>query len=429
MIAEDIDLSRCDIKDSLMKDCRFVRCKINSASHAETAYVRSVFEECDFKDAALTNCEFREVLFVRCHLSNLLTKGCRLYDCAFVDCITETHVFESNVFLRCDFTRCELELRTIASNFGLKAQLMTDCRLRDGRLTEPHQFVEFATLDSNTFGNRDNPLASLSVRYFLDGNLLGGNREVDHVFDVKNWIQFARQPASLTQLVEQLTEFLINTYENDEVNVHKILLLHDITRQIVSDRGGEAATHRASISFGGIHLALSRFVEEYLATLQEVTRNSPQSIHLLADGPLSRSFFEEHLREFLVHCDVVVSDVRPHNSPVELILSEIGPNGRFYALALLLASFVRFELRAAPAAKVRIGHSRKKNKQRSKSSSVPAVPEFFEITCGLSSDEQRAYELRIKSILPTTSIVVDLRLAVSTRLIRNLREVIIRLLK
>ena len=430
VVANSIDLTRCDFKDTLVIDSVFSKCKINASSHASTVYARSTFEECDFSEGAQTNCEFREVTFVRCRLSNLLIKDSRLYDCLFLDCSSETHVFENDVFLRSRFVRSELEMRTITSNFGLKLALLEDCKIRNARLSEDHQFVEPSDIGKLSLAENQSPLVLLSVRYFLDGDLLGGGDDIDRAFDIRRWIELSRQPASFAKLLEQLAEFLVNSYDANELDVHKILVLHDVTRQIIASGGPEEGLgYRFNLVFGGIHLALSRLVEDYLTVLYEVLRNSPQHVHLVVQGPLDKAYYERHLNDFLNHTGMGVFAVRPHNSPVELELVELLPGGRFFALALVLASFVRVELHARQPAAMHPQIAKHGSGAAATAIATTEGREFFELTSGLSNEERHAYELRIKALVPNTSIVIDLKLAVSTELIWKLRDVVVKLLQ
>lgn len=429
VVADSIDLTRCDFKDTLVMDSVFSRCRIDASTHASTVYARSTFEECDFTEGAQTNCEFREVTFVRCRLSNLLIKDSRLYDCLFLDCSSETHVFENNVFLRTKFVRSELELRTITSNFGLKLKLLEDCKIRTARLSETYQLIEPGDIEKLCILENQSPLVLLSVRYFLEGDLLGGSEDIDQAFDIRRWIDLSRQPASFAKLLEQLAEFLVNSYDENELDVHKILILHDVTRQLISSGGPESPGYRFNLAFGGIHLALSRLVEEYLTVLYEVSKSSPRHVHLVVQGPLDKAYYEQRLSDFLDHSGVGVFAVRPHNSPVELELVELLPGGRFFALALILATFVRVELHAREPGAVHHQISKRGTGASTTAVATTEGREFFELTSGLSNDERRAYELRIKALVPSTSIVIDLKLAVSTKLISKLRDIVVKLLQ
>jgi uncharacterized protein YjbI with pentapeptide repeats len=430
VFANDIDLTRCDFKDVLIKDSHFRRCTIQAATHTTTVYLRTTFEECDFTNAAQTNCEFREVTFTRSQLSNLLTKSSRLYECNYIECATKTHVFEGNVFLRCHFSRTDLEVRTIVSNFGLKLILMDNCRIRNTRISEDFSYLEPEALQQLAQEQRDDPLTLLSILYFLNGTLIGGGDEVDSAFNIKSWARLARQPASFAQLIELLAEFMMNTFDDNEVDMHKILMLHDITRQIVVDDKDDSAGNRLRLTFGGIHLALSRLVEDYLFALSELCRRLPKNIRVLANGPPSKAYYETALGALLDHCGVGVAAARPHNSPTDLEFFELLPGGRFYLIAALLATFVRFELRAACHAettKPRIAPTKGRNSSEGKA--LIKDPEFFQLTSGMTTETRRTYELRVKSLIPTTSIIVDLKLSVSTQFIRKIRDVVIRILQ
>ncbi|HZG09107.1 MAG TPA: hypothetical protein VEZ70_09025 [Allosphingosinicella sp.] len=421
---DGIDLVGCDFKDCLVERSRFANCAINSATHTSTVYAAVRFENCNFHNAAITENEYHDVTFEGCDLDNVLIKGCRLYDASFVDCRTTTHVFEANLFVRASFRSTEIELRTVISNFGLKRGQLLDCAIRNGRRGEDATMVDPDGLGKLAAAQGDDPLATLTMQYFIDGDLLGANESVDRAFDLRRWAAIARQPTSFAQMLELFVEFLVEAFEQDEVDMHKLLLLHDVTRQIVYDRSHSAIGHRYAVTFGGIHLALSRFVEEYLILLDTALTARPGSLWVIAEGPLSPQFFQDALDDFLRHSAVRIGEVRPYNS-VLAELVELLPGGRLFALALILASFTRAELKAVHSSTFRVGQGAS---PAGGTEIVPAAAEpfeFFSLTTGLTDGERRAYEMRIKSLIPTTSIVVDLRLAVSTVLLSKVRKVII----
>jgi hypothetical protein len=325
--------------------------------------------------------------------------------------------------------RTEIELRTIISNFGIKSELVTEGRVRDGRINRPFGYLSNEEIPAAALRDRDDPLTILSIRYFIDGHLLGAEEGFSAAFDLRRWAQMARQPASFAQLIELFAEFLITAYDNSEVDMHKLLLLHDVTRQIVYDRSPDAVGYRYAVSFGGIHLALSRFVEEYLDTLYSTWDPASPNLWVVAEGPLSGDYFESQLTELLSHCGLQIGEVRPYNS-VLLQLIEVMDGGKFFALALILASFVKVELKATHSSNFRLRgtHGGPAKAGTSIVSAASGEPfEFFQIASGMAGDKKRAYELRVKSLVPTTSIVVDLKLVVSTGLVRKVRQVIVRI--
>lgn len=428
-VFRDVNLTGCDVKDTLVLNCEFSRCRINAATHTASIYRETEFSDCNFHNAAITDSEFHGVRFVGCDLDNVLVKNCRFYDSTFVECMTSTHVFENCIFVRTLLDRTEIELRTIVSNFGLKSGLMVQCRVRDGRANRPFAYVPTEDIPATALQDRGDPLAILSIRYFVDGHMLGAEDGFDEAFDLRRWAQMARQPASFAQLIELFAEFLVTAYENSEVDMHKLLLLHDVTRQIVYDRSTDAVSYRYAVSFGGIHLALSRFVEDYLDTLYSIWDADRPDLWVVAEGPLSSDYFEDRLAGFLSHCGLRVGEVRPYNS-VLLQLIEAVDGGKFFALALILASFVKLELKATHSSNFRLlGSSGEAT--AGGAGIVPAIGgepfEFFHIASGMTGDKKRAYELRVKSLVPTTSIVVDLKLVVSTGFVRKIRQIIVRM--
>jgi hypothetical protein len=269
----------------------------------------------------------------------------------------------------------------------------------------------------------------LSILYFLNGDLLSGGQEVDSAFDISNWLKLTHQPASFAQLIELMAEFLINAFEADEVDVHKILLLHDITRQMIASSSDDPIGNRIRLSFGGIHLALSRVVESYLSVLEQMLDALPDRVRVLANGPPSKEYYEATLEDLLEHCGVGISDARPHNSPTEVEFLELLPGGRVFLIALLLATFVRVELLGYSNAFRKRATQKTSKKAKHVGKELVKNEEFFELTAGMSAEKRRAYELRVKALMPMTSIILELKLSVSTQLIQKVRSIIVRILE
>jgi uncharacterized protein YjbI with pentapeptide repeats len=423
----DLDISGCDFKDTLVVDCEFSRCRINSATHTASIYKASTFNHCNFHNAAITDCEYYNVDFIDCDLDNVLIKNSRLYTSRFISCATSTHVFENCIFVKTEFERSEIELRMLVSNFGLKASFMIDNRVRDNRRSQLRAYIAEDEVVSTALKDRSDPLALLAMQYFSDGHLLGAADGLDAAFDLRAWARMARQPASFAQLIELFAEFLVTAYENNEVDMHKILLLHDVTGRIAYDRSSDAISHRYAVSFGGIYLALSRLVEDYLDVLDASWNSDRNDLWVVAEGPLSRAYHQERLAPFLEHCGVRLGEIRPYNS-VLLQLLEDTNGGRLFALAIILASFVRVELKAVRAPKRLLPVAPEKSEPAGTEVIVAQEPmEFFHFASGMTGGKRRTYELRVKSLVPTTSIVVDLKLAVPTGFVRKIRQCIARI--
>jgi hypothetical protein len=304
---------------------------------------------------------------------------------------------------------------------------MIDNRVRDDRRSQVHAYIPDADIASAARSDRDDPLALLAILYFVDGNLLGDADGFDAAFDLRAWARMARQPASFAQLIELFAEFLVTAYDNDEVDMHKLLLLHDVTRQITYDRSPDAVGHRYAVSFGGIHLALSRLVEEYLNVLYAMWDSARNDLWIIAKGPLSRDYHERQLAPFLTHCGLRIGKIQPHNSVLLQLLEELG-GGKFFALAIILASFVRTELKVTRTFKqIMVSTPENAGLSGTKIAVVQEPFEFFHITSGMTGSKQRAYELRVRALVPTTSIIVDLKLAVATGFVRKIRQCIIRI--
>jgi uncharacterized protein YjbI with pentapeptide repeats len=171
--AERVDFTRCDFKDNAIRSCRFVDSKFDSSSLAYNAVSQSIFEGCSFQDTDVQNCEFEQTVFLRCDLQHLLVKACTFNRCEFRECHTSNKVFEMCRLTDCVFSDTELQVQTIAENFGLTREQLHG-GLRDDRGDREHRKLTIGDLHGWLKSAPAHPLQKLSVDYFIKGNLPGG---------------------------------------------------------------------------------------------------------------------------------------------------------------------------------------------------------------------------------------------------------------
>lgn len=176
--ADSVDFTRCDFKDDVFRSCTFRNCSFTSTSMLYSAVFSSLYENCSFHDTVMQDSEFDQTIFLNCDLSHIVVKACNFSRCEFRGCKTSNKVFEMCRLTDCLFEDTELQIETLAENFGLTATRYHGT-LRDGRRDYPHRQISSADLDTWLKTAYARPLYKLNVDYFLRGTLLEGSPHLD----------------------------------------------------------------------------------------------------------------------------------------------------------------------------------------------------------------------------------------------------------
>lgn len=439
--ANGLDFSECDFKDTLVKGAVFSDCSFNGGTFATTFYSETEFRRCTFYNNAAYSCDFRQVHFVDCDLTNLLVKSSRFSQCTFERCITSNKICEMSTLFGVTFVDTPIQIETITNNFGLTSADLKNAPIRSMRVREPYRSLSHDDdLKALLTSQKLSALERLTLEYFLEHNLLNGSLLLDEALNIARWTKIYRNPGSFVELLDKFAEFLIHLYEDNKLTVHPILLLHHVTSTLTNSLPSEEDLHRVARSLGGIHLILSRIVEEYLGVLDLAAQRSSGSVAFLAEGPTDPAYFRKALEPWIEQEGVEISRLE-RNSPlfIEFTASDI------ISLLPLLAAFhatrVKLEITRL---KVALGKepAPKAGKRISKKSKggLPAVPEkslqrvaqrsqqsVFSISSGWVSTPESSYELRVRSLMPG-SLLVDLKLNFSTTLVRRIRSILLDLL-
>jgi uncharacterized protein YjbI with pentapeptide repeats len=222
LTTETVDFTRCDFKDNAIRSCQFRDSKFRSSSMAYNTVVNSVFERCSFEDTDIQNCEFEQALFVQCDLRNILIKACTFNQCEFRDCQTNNKVFETCRLSDCLFQNTELQVQTIAENFGLTAGSLRGT-LRDNRMDVRHKKLAVEDLRHWIKSNKTHPLQKLCLHYFLAESLLDGSTHLDTCVNVASWLPAFRTAGSFAVVLNRWIEFLLWLFERDQLAVHTLI--------------------------------------------------------------------------------------------------------------------------------------------------------------------------------------------------------------
>jgi uncharacterized protein YjbI with pentapeptide repeats len=435
--AEGVDFSECDFKDTFVKGAAFSECIFNGGTFATTFFSDSEFRGCTFYNNAAYSCDFRQVHFIDCDLTNLLVKSSRFSQCSFQNCITSNKICEMSTLFDVTFTNTPIQLETITNNFGLTSSDLRDSEIRSGRARESYHPLQVDDL-KDLLNSRDlSALERLTLQYFLDHTLLDGSVLLDESLDITRWTRMYRNPGSFVELLDKFAEFLVHLYDDNRLAVHPIILLHHITGTLINSIPLEENLHRVAMSLGGIHLILSRIVEEYLHVLDLTSQYTGGTVLFRVNGPLDPNYYRTELTPWIGDKDVVITRLE-QNSPLVLELTANDLISLLPLLAVFLATRTKVEITKLKSSLEKAAKSNrtKAEKRGSKTSiskkDLPALPQqiqapIFSVRAGLVKSPNPAYELQVKTRMPG-SLLVDLRLAFSTTLIHRLRGILITLL-
>jgi uncharacterized protein YjbI with pentapeptide repeats len=429
--ANHIDFSECDFKDSLIKGAEFSNCTFDGGTFATTFFADTEFSGCKFYNLAAYGCDFHQVRFVACDLTNLLVKSSQFSQCTFLNCVTSNKIFEMSTLFDVRFENTPIQLETITNNFGLRLDDLTNTMIRSGRAREEHESLSVQDLKNVLDSHGLSALEGLALEYFLEQSLLNGSLLLDESLNITRWIRIHRNPGSFVELLDGFGEFLTHLYEENQLTLHPILLLHHVTSTLTGSISAGTKLHRVAMSLGGLHLILSRIVEEYLELLQLISELAAGSVTLLAEGPEDRDYFRRELEPWISTGDIEIARVE-RNSPLIVEFIASNPESLLALIGVFLATRTKLEI-------TRLASSAKKRKKENDNSpqfegkrSLPAVrsepkPPVFSLSTGMVKNPNPAYELRMLSVLPG-SLLLDLKLNFSTTVVSRLRGILLNLL-
>ena len=431
--AEGIDFSECDFKDTLLREVRFSDCSFNGATFATSFFSDAEFNNCIFYNLAVHNCEFHKVTFIGCNLTNLLVKSSRFSESLFQNCVTSNKICEMSTLFNVSFEGTPIQIETITNNFGLKSNNISGSIIRSGRARESHRSLDFEELGRLVNSLDLSVLERLSLEYFLRHTFLNGSILLDQSLDITQWTRIYRNPGSFVELLDKFAEFLVYAYDEGKSTIHPILLLHHVTGSLVNSISPGEKLHSVAVSLGGIHLILSRIVEDFLRVLELISQRIGTTVSFLVDGPADLGYFEIILDPWIKSDDLLISKLE-RNSPLTMELTAAKVVSLIPFIAAFLATRAKIEitrlkndLEKAAEPKGERHLSRSKSSKVSPEQSQETPRSILSISSGWESTSKTSYELRVQSLMPG-SLLLDLRLNFSTTLAQRLRSIVLLLL-
>jgi uncharacterized protein YjbI with pentapeptide repeats len=428
--AESVDFTRCDFKDDVIRSSHFSKCVFTSASFLFSAVFQSVFEDCSFHDTVVQDCEFDGVAFSDCDLSHILVKACTFSRCEFRGCKTSNKVFEMCRLTDCVFQDTELQIDTLAENFGLTAASYHGT-LRDARGDYTHRKLAIQELSDWLKTASARPLHKFNVDYFLKGTLLDGSPYLDASLDLASWAPMFRTAGSFVLALNQWVAFTLWLYEHDAAMIHTVLCLHSMTGELLNKFGTNPSNHQAISGVSGAHLSLARVVDEYLISLEHCTNSVRSEVVFLVEGKETETYYYRALSPLFARTKARIARLVPHNSPWDLAIRFAPHTNVLLFMALFLATRTRIELSrvtqiirtrsALPSSRRR---ERGSNKEKEPSEQiVPHAQPILTLEFGGNLPIGNNPSLRLKAYLPG-NLLAELRLNIKSQRVAKLRRVL-----
>jgi uncharacterized protein YjbI with pentapeptide repeats len=432
--AEGVDFSECDFKDTMLRGVTFSDCSFKDGTFATTFFSETEFHRCSFYNLAAHSSDFNRVHFIDCDLTNILVKSSRFSECPFTRCLTSNKVCELSTLFDVTFTDTVIQVDTITSNFGLTSDSLHRSQIRTGRTRETHDLIHIEDLGPFLSTRNISHTERLSFEFFLSHTLLDGSSELDRSLDIIQWTRIYKNPGSFVELLDKFAEFLVHLYDESRLAAHTILLLHHVTSMLTESVSQEEKLHKVAMSLGGIHLILSRIVEDYLYTLDLAARRTASSLLFSAEGPTDPDFFRASLGPWMGEDGVTISRLE-RNSPliIEFTASDIAK--LLPLLAAFLATRTKLEITRLKKGLEKSDKANDRKQLAKRGEAQRNLPEklentshsVFSVSSGLVTSPKPAYEFRVRSLMPG-SLLVDLKLNFSTTLVQRIRSILLVLL-
>lgn len=423
--SEGGDFGYVDFKDSSIEQAEFDGCSFDYAAIINCQFEDTQFSSCHFYNVSITGSLFQNVTFRDCALDHMVIESCKFLGCRFINCTTSNKLFEYCLIDECTFTKTNVQVQTITSNFGITAKDLTESEIRDRSIDESFSVLEGESLETYPVST---PIEAFKIAYFLDpGIVVGGAEAFDTTFELESWVGTAKIPLTFANLLSIYSDFLLRLYDDSRIFIFPILRLHSLSGSIV-----ERASVPPSVmtSVYGVHMILSRVVEEYLTVVTSYVRTLGSSASVVANGPLDRDYYVRNYAFLFDRPHLTIEKIQKHNSPNEIFLSWDSAAAAAPLVAAFMASRFKFEIAPYRGSAVRDDNAIEAGAGTGATEGKELVPTqtLFELRMGFDGDNKYLYGIKLKSIFPG-NLLVELGIHLSVSKIAAVRDLIVGILK
>jgi uncharacterized protein YjbI with pentapeptide repeats len=420
---ENINFARCDWKDCYVYDTTFLDCNLGSASLITNSFETCRFVRCRFPDTGISNSSFRDCSFELCDFTNVVMKSNRVDRTLFSKCKTSNRIIESSLLIDTHWVEMALEIGLLLGNFGLREADLEKCTFYRKTANREARVLDLSELGVES-DLQLSPIERFRVAFFRTGTAEGDADALENTLNPRNWVGDAIIESSFGALLTNFTQFLLALYNADHLPAYAILRLHTHNFELLEWLAGQEELLSLYQIAAGVHLTLTREVDSFASLLQVMVDAFGQShvIHIEANGPLEKAFYEQ-LFEELGLIGVRIESVTPRNSPVELSIPFLDYSTSMALVAIVLASRTKFEL-----SKIQRADGKKLASSAASHKPPLASQQLITFQSGFSPERPSEFQINVRTLLPR-SLLLDLHLSFSVALFKKVRGVLVNLMQ
>lgn len=344
------DLSSCDFLDTSVWNSIFDGCELKGAHFNTCFIVDTTFNDCLMEWTNHNKTIFRDCVFINCVFSNILIKNCEFYNCKFYSGTSSNKLFESCKLIDCMFEGIDLQIQTILDNVGLKSDQCKNLCFRSARMRDEHIVYQINEISSYEIEQDADLLKRFSIQYFINGIDLEAYEIIFDIADKVEWLMH-HVTSTLISRTQNFIGFILHLYECKSLILLPILKLKDLFSEIVSSvdsRSIPLENKSVYDAFSSLSLTLSRYVDSFLRELNHAVyiQANINEVSLEGYGPVDRDFFSKILSPYVSNGLIEVSEVKPKNSPVEVVLLLKSAMSIWVVLAAVLSTRVKYEVKS-----------------------------------------------------------------------------------
>jgi uncharacterized protein YjbI with pentapeptide repeats len=342
----DLTFDACDFLDTHFFTTVFRQCSLDK-THFNSCFVSSSrFENTQISLTNFTNNTFVDCTFDRCQFNRFVFKNCEFQNCSFINCGTTNRLFDLCVLIDCHFKDMDLQIETVTSNIGLNVHNLDSVYFRTARVYHEHDRLGVDELEPYFRSFEENGMEKISSTYFEFGVCEKFYEELFQLCQDPNWLRHGVSKTAATRL-EHLTRFTIGLYDNNKLMLLPIVHLQDFVNDLAEKTGNKEGIMLYPViqTLQGLRLQLASYTSVFIKNVLciESSMSGPYRLYCEGVGSLDKYFFEKifnHIDSRSYH----VVEVKPKNSPVEIIINVSDLATLFAIYAAVVATRLRITI-------------------------------------------------------------------------------------
>jgi hypothetical protein len=339
-----------------------------------------------------------------------MIRNSHLIGCKFTSCLTSNKLFDGCRLYENEFASTWLDFRSVLDNFGLDSKQLPLSGVREDRSypsSAPFPFEEWL---ANSQDNALSPFEAIKLQFYLAGGELIGSDLVDKAFEPEAWILLVRAPVNLMRLLQDFSEFIFHLYQANRLRSLFLLKLAVLAEAIWRDFRDQPAYLQVGQAGAGTYLQCLQWLSDLeQAIITHLGTSSSTEITFRTFDDTDDQTIAELSTNIAAALPGASIDVRPRNSPVDIVFSNLPVGGAIFLATLFFCTKTRLEL-------LRLRDGIVDEAQESKSSIVS-------ISLGGAKDEALRNALSIRALLPGTT-VLRLDVKYSSALVEKIKKAI-----